>query len=130
MSSPKLVPLLLPDDEREALAERARIVLACAEEGGVAPLTRVAARTGISRESVRKWRARFAEHRVDGLADGLGDVAAGGRAGDPVVPAEGLDPGPVAEPAQRHDRLLAAGQLPAPGRGPRRRRSAASSRAR
>jgi hypothetical protein len=52
MPSPKLVPLVLSDDEREALgalarkrtasqalAERARIVLACAEEGGVASLT-------------------------------------------------------------------------------------------
>ncbi len=52
MPGPKLVPLLLSDDEREALgalarkrtasqalAERARIVLACAEEGGVASLT-------------------------------------------------------------------------------------------
>jgi transposase len=44
-------------------------VLACAEESGVAPLTRVAARTGLSRESVRKWRVRFTEHRMDGLAD-------------------------------------------------------------
>jgi hypothetical protein len=31
--------------------------------------------------------------------------------------AEGLDPGPVTDPAQREFRLLAAGQLPAPGRG-------------
>jgi transposase len=82
MPSPKLVPLLLTDAEREALgtlarkrkasqslAERARIVLACAEDGGVAPLTAVAARTGVSRESVRKWRVRFMEHRMDGLAD-------------------------------------------------------------
>src|ERR1700733_2421763 len=56
MPSPKLVPLLLSDDKREALgalarkrtasqalAERARIVLACAEEGGVAAPTGVAA---------------------------------------------------------------------------------------
>ena len=82
MPSPKLVPLLLSDDEREALgalarkrtasqalAERARIVLACAEESGVAPLTRVAARTGVSRESVRKWRVRFMEQRMGGLGD-------------------------------------------------------------
>ena len=72
MPSPKLVPLLLTDGEREALealvrkrtalqslALRARIVLACAENGGIAPLTAVAARTGVSRESVRKWRVRF-----------------------------------------------------------------------
>src|SRR5215472_4880840 len=82
MPSPKLAPLLLSVAEREALgalarkrtasqalAERARIVLACAEEEGVAPLTAVAARTGVSRESVRKWRVRFMEHRMDGLAD-------------------------------------------------------------
>ena len=82
MPSPKLVPLVLSDSERaslealsrkrttsQSLAGRARVVLACAEEGGVAPLTRVAARTGVSRESVRKWRARFAERRMDGLGD-------------------------------------------------------------
>ena len=82
MPSPKLVPLVLSDAERasldalsrkrtasQALAERARVVLACAEEGGVAPLTRVAARTGLSRESVRKWRVRFIEGRMDALAD-------------------------------------------------------------
>ena len=82
MPSPKLVPLLLADGEREslealarkrtasqALALRARIVLACAEESGVAPLTAVAGRTGVSRESVRKWRVRFAARRMAGLAD-------------------------------------------------------------
>jgi transposase len=53
----------------QSLAERARVVLACADEGGVAPLTRVAARTGLSRESVRKWRVRFMERRLDGLGD-------------------------------------------------------------
>src|ERR1700749_2684717 len=82
MPSPKLVPLLLTGGEREALealvrkrtasqslAERARIILACAESGGVAPLTAVASRTGVSRETARKWRVRFMEHRIDGLAD-------------------------------------------------------------
>ena len=82
MPGPKPVPMLLSDGERESLealarkrtasqslAERARIVLACAEDGGVAPLTRVAARTGVSREMVRKWRVRFMEQRMDGLAD-------------------------------------------------------------
>jgi transposase len=53
----------------QSLAERARIVLACAEEGGVAPLTRVAERTGTSRETTRKWRVRFMEGRMDALAD-------------------------------------------------------------
>ena len=74
--SPKLVPLVLSDGERaslealsrkrtasQSLAERARVVLACAEESGVAPLTRVAERTGVSRETVRKWRVRFLEGR-------------------------------------------------------------------
>jgi transposase len=45
------------------------VVLACADEEGAAPLTRVAARTGMSRESVRKWRARYMEGRMGSLAD-------------------------------------------------------------
>jgi transposase len=53
----------------QALAERARVVLACAEQGGVLPLTRVAEQTGLSRESVRKWRVRFLEDRMDALGD-------------------------------------------------------------
>jgi transposase len=82
MPGPKPVPLLLTDGEREALealvrkrtasqslAQRARIVLACAEESGVAPLTAVAARIGVSREMVRRWRVRFMEGGVDALAD-------------------------------------------------------------
>ncbi|MGH3251049.1 MAG: helix-turn-helix domain-containing protein, partial [Trebonia sp.] len=82
MPSPKLATLLLSDDERAllealvrrrtaspSLAERARIVLACADHGGIMPLTRVAEQAGVSRESVRKWRVRFMEHRVEGLAD-------------------------------------------------------------
>ena len=82
MPSPKLVPLVLSDAERaslealsrkrtasQSLAERARVVLACAEESGVAPLTRVAEQTGVSRETVRKWRVRFMEGRVGALAD-------------------------------------------------------------
>jgi transposase len=35
----------------------------------VAPLTAVAERTGVSRESVRKWRVRFMESRLKGLGD-------------------------------------------------------------
>jgi transposase len=82
MPSPKLVPLLLTDGERAALgalvrkrtasqslALRARIVLACAENGGAMPLTAVADATGVSREMVRKWRVRFMEGRVKALAD-------------------------------------------------------------
>ena len=48
------------------LAERARIVLACAEPGsGVA---RVAVELGSTRMTVRKWRRRFAEEGLTGLA--------------------------------------------------------------
>lgn len=50
----------------QALAERARIVLAAAEGLKNAE---VAQRLGIHRGTVRKWRARFAEHRLDGLLD-------------------------------------------------------------
>jgi transposase len=80
--SPKLVPLVLSDAERaslevlsrkrtasQSLAERARVVLACAEDSGVAPLTRVAGRTGVSRETVRKWRVRFMNGRMGALGD-------------------------------------------------------------
>ena len=82
MPSPKLVPLLLTDDERDALeslarkrtasqslAQRARIVLACAERGGTAPLTAVASQLGVSREMVRKWRVRFAEDQLSVTVD-------------------------------------------------------------
>src|SRR5580693_2713182 len=49
------------------LAERARIVLACAEPGsGVA---RVASELGSTRMTVRKWRRRFAEDSLAGLTD-------------------------------------------------------------
>jgi transposase-like protein len=72
------VPLVLADEDRVVLsgwlegglpwlAERARIVLACAEPGsGVA---RVAAELGSTRTTVRKWRRRFAEEGMAGLAD-------------------------------------------------------------
>jgi transposase len=50
------------------LAERARIVLACADS--TAGNSGVAADLGLSVETVRKWRSRFAEHGVAGLADG------------------------------------------------------------
>ena len=72
------MPLVLTDEDRAELvrwsqgrlpwlAERARIVLACAEPGsGVA---RVAAELGSTRMTVRKWRRRFAEEGPAGLAD-------------------------------------------------------------
>ena len=69
MPDPRLAPLVLSDDERhtlenwarrrttaQGLALRARIVLACA--GGGSNLA-VAARLGVSRGTVTRWRARF-----------------------------------------------------------------------
>jgi transposase len=71
--------LVLSDDEREqltaltlrrktaqALALRARIVLACA--AGVDNKI-VASRQRVTPQTVSKWRARFVEHRLDGLLD-------------------------------------------------------------
>jgi transposase len=48
------------------LALRSRIVLAAAE--GLNN-TEIAQRLGVHRPMVRKWRSRFAEHRLDGLTD-------------------------------------------------------------
>jgi len=75
---PKL-PLVLTDEERETLqaytrrgktaqrlATRARIVLACAE--GSDNKT-IAAKLGVRREMVGKWRARFLHARLNGLHD-------------------------------------------------------------
>ncbi len=50
----------------QALALRARIVLACAEGG---QNKAVAARLGLDRQTVGKWRRRSVEHRMDGLHD-------------------------------------------------------------
>src|SRR5690348_12244096 len=50
-----------------ALALRSRIVLAAAE--GSSNNTEIARALGIAVSSVRKWRNRFAEHRLDGLTD-------------------------------------------------------------
>src|SRR3954469_9910010 len=71
--------LVLSDSEREelqaltmrrktaqALALRARIVLACA--GGMDNKT-VAAKQRVTQQTVSKWRARFVTHRLDGLLD-------------------------------------------------------------
>ena len=73
-------PLALTDEDRAELGrlaesgparlgERARIVLACADPaaGGNSG---VAAELGISADTVRKWRERFAVSGVAGLADG------------------------------------------------------------
>ena len=79
MSLP-VAPLALPDADRAELgrllasgkprlAERARIVLACAEPpaGGNSG---VAAELGLATDTVRKWRERFARDGIAGLADG------------------------------------------------------------
>jgi transposase len=78
---PKLEPLLLDDDERavlerwtrransaQALALRARVVLACAGSD-VPPIVEVARNLRISADTVRKWRRRFLAERMDGLVD-------------------------------------------------------------
>jgi len=79
MGDSRLEPLVLSDAERrtlenwakrrktaQGLALRARIVLACADGG---PNIAVAARLGISRGTVTKWRTRFLARRLDGLGD-------------------------------------------------------------
>ncbi len=80
-------PLVLTDEDRAELArrtkgsppwlaERARIVLACAEPGSA--VAGVAAELGSTRMTVRKWRRRFAE-------DGLASLTEHGRPGRPVA---------------------------------------------
>lgn len=77
---PKAIALHLSEHERvelerlirrrsagQALVQRARIVLACAEPGSTN--AGVARALGVSRPSVATWRARFAAHRLDGLGD-------------------------------------------------------------
>jgi transposase len=77
---PKAVALELAEAERaelqrllrrrgvgQALAQRIRVVLACAEPG--ATNLGVAEALGVSRQTVATWRGRFAEHRLEGLVD-------------------------------------------------------------
>lgn len=79
MAGRQLAPLILSDEERaelkalasrrktaQALALRARIVLACAEG---AQNKEVAAKLGVVEMTVGKWRRRFVHDRVDGLRD-------------------------------------------------------------
>jgi transposase len=79
MPNPVAVALVLDDDEREqlerwtrrrssaqALALRARIVLLAAD--GLKN-TEIAERLAVTRGMAAKWRARFAEHGLDGLTD-------------------------------------------------------------
>jgi transposase len=73
-------PLVLSEEERQilerltnrrktaqALALRARMVLACAEEAS--SNKSVAARLGVHPVTVGKWRSRFVAHRLEGLLD-------------------------------------------------------------
>jgi transposase len=77
---PKAVSLNLAEAERtelrrllrrrgvgQALAQRIRVVLACAEPG--ATNLGVAAALGVSRQTAATWRRRFARHRLEGLVD-------------------------------------------------------------
>ncbi|WP_345657330.1 helix-turn-helix domain-containing protein [Streptomyces siamensis] len=50
----------------QGLANRARKVLACAAGGNN---TAVAARLGMDRKTVARWRTRFLRDRLDGLSD-------------------------------------------------------------
>ena len=50
----------------QGLALRARIVLACAQGGSNLA---IAARLGVDRKTVSRWRARFLQDRLDGLTD-------------------------------------------------------------
>ncbi len=50
----------------QALAQRARVILACAEGR---PNEHVARRECVTRQTVGRWRARFVSKRLDGLLD-------------------------------------------------------------
>ncbi len=78
---PSIEPLILTGGERatlerwvrrhttaQALALRARIVLACAGED-VPAIIAVARKLEVTPDTVRKWRRRFAAGRLDGLSD-------------------------------------------------------------
>ncbi len=80
MARPFAVPVMLADTDREvllswsrrpktaqAMALRARIVLAAAESG--LTNTAIAAQVGTTTMTVAKWRGRFAERGLEGLHD-------------------------------------------------------------
>ncbi len=50
----------------QALAARSHIILECA---GGAPSKEVAVKLAVTPQTVSKWRRRFVERRLDGLAD-------------------------------------------------------------
>jgi transposase len=79
MAGRQLAPLVLSNEERselkllaarrktaQAVALRARIVLACADGGQNKD---IAAKLDVDRATVGKWRRRFVERRMDGLHD-------------------------------------------------------------
>jgi transposase len=79
VANPVAVPVVLTDDERDqlrawarrtgspqALAMRARIILACEED---ASNTEIAYQLGVTRGMVAKWRNRFAAERAAGLLE-------------------------------------------------------------
>ena len=79
MPGPEATPVALTDEERETLerwsrrpntaqglALRCRVVLECAQGGSN---TMVGSRLGVHRATVKKWRDRFVERRLDGLHD-------------------------------------------------------------
>src|SRR5438309_1060679 len=79
MRGPKPVAVELTENERmtlarwarrrktaQALAQRSRIILACAGGGSN---TEIAAQLGLARDTVAKWRSRFVAHRLEGLTD-------------------------------------------------------------
>src|SRR5215207_8287122 len=86
MATPHAIPITLSADDRarlqgwvrrrktgQALATRARIVLACAAPGSTNG--GVAEALGVSRPTVALWRRRFAERGPDGLLDEPGPGA-------------------------------------------------------
>lgn len=62
----ELIALTLRRKTAQTLALRARIVLACADGQDSKA---VAARQRVTPQTVGKWRARYVEHRLDGLLD-------------------------------------------------------------